>query len=89
MYLYTAKFSRRRSERGTDVSERPNTRVFAVVLSHSRIYLSGRGGGGVFQGKGPRPQVLNGKESATHQSRCEEGRTKESLMNFIHWTNWM
>lgn len=26
------------SERGTDVRGDPNTRVFAVVLSHSRIY---------------------------------------------------
>lgn len=62
MYLYTARFSRRRceSERGTDVREHPNTRVFAVVLSHSRIYLRGWlfWGGLWVEGKGPQPKVL-------------------------------
>lgn len=56
MYLYTARFSRRRceSERGTDVREHPDTRVFAVVLSHSRIYLRGV----IIEGEGPQPKVL-------------------------------
>lgn len=60
MYLYTARFSRRRceSERGTDVREHPNTRVFAVVLSHSRIYLRRGDYSGGWREKGPQPKVL-------------------------------
>lgn len=59
MYLYTARFSRRRceSERGTDVRGRPNTRVFAAVLSHSRIYRIIQGG------EGPQPKVLYRNEA--------------------------
>lgn len=77
MYLYTARFSRRHrdSERGTDVRKNPDTGVFAVVLSHSRIYLS-RGGGrrDYLRERGSQPQsALSKTYSASQKSNCVKG----------------
>lgn len=82
MYLYTARFSRRRceSERGTDVREHPNTRVFAVVLSHSRIYLRRGDYSGGWRERGLSQKCFTLTSPATHESRCEEGyKTKKTV----------
>lgn len=93
MYLYTARFSRRHcdSERGTGVRKNPNTRVFAVVLSHSRMFEPRRAAG-LFEWKGSQPQsALSKMYSASQKSNSVKGyKPKKNLwFNFIltQW-NW-
>lgn len=94
MYLYTARFSRRHcdSERGTGVRKNPNTRVFAVVLSHSRMFEPRRAAG-LFEWKGSQPQsALSKMYSASQKSNSVKGyKPKKKLwFNFIltQWNWW-
>lgn len=88
MYLYTARFSRRHcdSERGTGVRKNPNTRVFAVVLSHSRMFEPRRAAG-LFEWKGSQPQsALSKMYSASQKSNSVKGyKPKKPSDSTLFW----
>lgn len=89
MYLYTARFSRRHcdSERGTGVRKNPNTRVFAVVLSHSRISLSRGGRRDYLSERGSQPQsALSKMYSASQKSNSVKGyKPKKNSDSTLFW----
>lgn len=88
MYLYTARFSRRYcdSEQSTGVRKNPNTRVFAVVLSHSRMFEPRRAAG-LFEWKGSQPQsALSKMYSASQKSNSVKGyKPKKTSDSTLFW----